>query len=219
MGGNNSGQRPSLYRRGQVVQLRAKGLTLQAIGNRLGVTRQAVHDLLKNSQRTSAWPGLLRSACGKPVGSKPRLFMHANGPVRCLVCLPADASLGQRLKSYRVTAGLTLTELAKRTGIAFQTLSEYERGLAHPEWPNVERLIKAFGVALVDIGKHFLDRPTSDLDFSMLTDSLLARAGIRTIRQLRRCSAQSLQAYGFTPMPLQEVRAKLAEYGLSLAGE
>jgi DNA-directed RNA polymerase alpha subunit len=69
------------------------------------------------------------------------------------------------------------------------------------------------------VGSHFLDRPVSDLGVSLWTDNLLARAGVRTIRQLRARSARTLENSGFTAMPLREVRSKLAEYGLSLAGE
>jgi hypothetical protein len=74
----------------------------------------------------------------------------------------------------------------------------------------------------VDNGRRptgFLDRPVSDLLFSRMTDHLLARAGVRTFRQLRQRSARTLESAGFTATPLQEVRVKLAEYGLSLAGE
>jgi transcriptional regulator with XRE-family HTH domain len=219
MGGKNSGRRADPKRAAEAARLRARGLTLEAVGRELGVTRQAVHDLLKKSKRADAWQGLLCSACGKPLGRSPRLFFHPNGPAFCLVCLPADATFGQRLKSFRLTAGLSQRELAKRTGILSQSLSAYERDQVQPEWPNVEKLIKVFGVALVDMGKHFLDRPVADLGFSQWTDSLLARAGMRSIRHLRNQSAQALERQGFTAMPLREVRARLAEFGLTLAGE
>jgi transcriptional regulator with XRE-family HTH domain len=219
MGGKNSGGRPNVARRIEAARLRAKGLTLEAIGGELGVSRQAVSSLLKRIQHPRVFPGMFCSACGKPLVREPRQFLHNNGLALCLVCLPADASLGQRLKSYRLAAGLTQEEMAERTGIDFQTLSAYERGNALPKWLNVEKLIKTLGVAFVDMGKHFLDRPVGDLFFSPMTDHLLARAGVRTIRQLRQRSAQTLESAGFAAIPLKELRAKLAEYGLSLAGE
>jgi hypothetical protein len=95
----------------------------------------------------------------------------------------------------------------------------FERNRVQPKWPAVEKLIKVFGVALVDVGKHFLDRPVLDLGFSALTGRLLGQAGVRTIGKLLQCSARSLESFGFTATQLQEVRERLAEHGLSLIGK
>ena len=46
MGNANSGRRPDHERHVLVLQLRERGLTLAEIGRRLGVTRQAVANLL-----------------------------------------------------------------------------------------------------------------------------------------------------------------------------
>jgi transcriptional regulator with XRE-family HTH domain len=46
------GRRPDLERRRQVAELRRQGLTLKEIGNRLGITRQAVHQLLDGRERS-----------------------------------------------------------------------------------------------------------------------------------------------------------------------
>jgi transcriptional regulator len=47
MGNKNSGRRPDYERRRQMAALRAQGATLEEIGRRLGVTRQAVSDMLR----------------------------------------------------------------------------------------------------------------------------------------------------------------------------
>jgi hypothetical protein len=47
MGNKNSGRKPNHERRRQVTELREQGFTLGEIGQRLGVTRQAVSDLLR----------------------------------------------------------------------------------------------------------------------------------------------------------------------------
>jgi general stress protein YciG len=45
--GENRGRRPDEARRAEAARLRAEGLTLAEIGRRLGVKRQAVHEILR----------------------------------------------------------------------------------------------------------------------------------------------------------------------------
>lgn len=60
----------------------------------------------------------------------------------------------------------------------------------------------------------------SSLDFSVRVRSCLARMGIRSIGQLVQYSSDDLmEIRGFGQKCLDEVRQKLAEIGLSLAGE
>jgi predicted transcriptional regulator len=47
MGNKNSGRKPNQERRQLVLVLREQGNTLEEIGRRLGVTRQAVSDMLR----------------------------------------------------------------------------------------------------------------------------------------------------------------------------
>jgi hypothetical protein len=47
MGGPGSGPRPDPWRRRRVAELRARGLTLAEIGQRLGLSRQLVHYYLR----------------------------------------------------------------------------------------------------------------------------------------------------------------------------
>jgi DNA-binding transcriptional regulator LsrR (DeoR family) len=55
VGNKNSGRRTNHARLAEMARLRDQGLTLAEIGNRLGVTRQAVHDaLLRLGYRKSA---------------------------------------------------------------------------------------------------------------------------------------------------------------------
>ena len=46
MGGPNSGRRPNLERREKARQLRNQGFTLEAIGSKLGVSKEAVRQML-----------------------------------------------------------------------------------------------------------------------------------------------------------------------------
>jgi DNA invertase Pin-like site-specific DNA recombinase len=54
MGNKNSGRRPDYERRRQIARLRAQGATLEEIGRRLGVTRQAVYDMLRRLRAADA---------------------------------------------------------------------------------------------------------------------------------------------------------------------
>jgi predicted DNA-binding protein YlxM (UPF0122 family) len=54
MGNKNSGRKPNEERRRQMTQLREQGFTLEEIGQRLGVTRQAVFDTLRRLNLTTA---------------------------------------------------------------------------------------------------------------------------------------------------------------------
>jgi Mn-dependent DtxR family transcriptional regulator len=62
MGNKNSGRKPDYERRRQMVRLRAQGATLEEIGRRLGVTRQAVSDMLR--RLAAQGPGSPTKKCG-----------------------------------------------------------------------------------------------------------------------------------------------------------
>lgn len=53
---------------------------------------------------------------------------------------------GERLRSLREAAGVSLSELGRRAGIAYQTIAKYERSENEPTWPTVLTLAKALGV-------------------------------------------------------------------------
>ena len=69
-----------------------------------------------------------------------------NFPVYCLDCLPRDATFGQRLKTPRLSAGLTLAGLERRCGVGRMLLSSYECGRSEPAWQSVAKLIRVLGV-------------------------------------------------------------------------
>ncbi|WP_161957980.1 cupin domain-containing protein [Azospirillum palustre] len=54
--------------------------------------------------------------------------------------------LGQRIRDLRLKAGMTLTDLAKATGVSIGTLSQLERGLVSPTVRTVYTVAAAFGV-------------------------------------------------------------------------
>lgn len=55
--------------------------------------------------------------------------------------------LGQRLSEARAAAGLSLSELARRSGVTRQAISNIEMGLADPTTETVQRLAYALSVS------------------------------------------------------------------------
>lgn len=55
---------------------------------------------------------------------------------------------GQVLKSARRQAGLSQAELARRSGVAQSTISDYERGAQQPSFASLNRLVEAMGLVL-----------------------------------------------------------------------
>ncbi len=138
-----SGRKPNVQRRRQVAELRRAGLTLREIGERLGITHQAVHLLLVPRDRARP-RDVCCAACGKRLdaaGAIPR----DTGRALCVSCLSrrADAPFWQRLKSLRLAAGLTRTDLERRAGLARGKVSEYEDGGAVPRPANFAKLSRA----------------------------------------------------------------------------
>lgn len=57
-----------------------------------------------------------------------------------------STGFGDRLKAIRSAKDVSLSELGRRTGIAYQTIAKYERGENEPTWPTVLKLADALGV-------------------------------------------------------------------------
>ena len=55
------------------------------------------------------------------------------------------------LRSYRKDLGLSLEQLAKKTGISFSTLGYYERGLKSPTLYSLLNLVNFFEFTLNDL--------------------------------------------------------------------
>ena len=136
--------KPNLRRHRQVAELRASGMSHQAIGDGLGISHQRVCQILQRSGTSHHVP-ILCLKC-KTLITEMRMVANNNGPVYCMDCLPPDATFGQRLKARRLAAGLTLEALAKQAGIHFQRIGNYEQGRKQPKWDTLAKLIRVFGV-------------------------------------------------------------------------
>jgi transcriptional regulator with XRE-family HTH domain len=90
--------------------------------------------------------------CQGRIGSGPAGFT-TNAPAYCLTCLARhrDANFGERLKAYRLAAGLTQRDLSEQAGVFVGRLTECESGRSVPQWRTVRKLVDALGLGLVDV--------------------------------------------------------------------
>jgi DNA-binding XRE family transcriptional regulator len=130
-----------------MAKLRATGLSYRKIGQRLGVTRQCIHATLKKSGPVGL-ASIVCCACGRQIG--PRRGVSPD-PVFCLGCLPSDASFGQRLRAYRVAAGLTQRTLAAQVDLNSTSIIGYERGKYLPRTQTLAKLIRVLGIEWLGI--------------------------------------------------------------------
>lgn len=122
------GRPPNHARRRRVAELRGRGLTLREIAGELGVTHQAVSELLTKA-RLPAPRGVPCSLCDKLIPTPAAMAADRPGAL-CLDCLrrTPDASEGQRLLAYRLASGLTRDEVAHLAGLSGAPVWHAERG-------------------------------------------------------------------------------------------
>jgi transcriptional regulator with XRE-family HTH domain len=145
-----SGRKPNLERRGQVLALRDKGLSLNQIARRFGVTKQAIWSLLNSRSQRTAARAVACTGCGTMIVSPGALRRDADSAL-CLACLDArpQAPFAQRLKAVRLAAGLSRAELAARSGVAPGSLRAYEDGGRKPHRRSAARLARVLGAAVL----------------------------------------------------------------------
>jgi len=148
------GRKPNLERWRRVEELRAAGLSLPEIGRCLGITHQAVAAVLRNIRMTRARVRSVACAgCGEPIISAGCLPSD-RGKALCLGCLAQrpEAPFGQRLKAFRLAAGLTKAELGSRCGLPSSALCKYEGQGVTPYIAAALRLVEALDVSLKALG-------------------------------------------------------------------
>jgi transcriptional regulator with XRE-family HTH domain len=139
-----SGRKPNQERRRQAPRLRAEGLTLEEIGNRLGVCRQGAAYLLAPLREP---PAVDCRRCGAALNS-PGATSRDAGKALSLPCVGKcpEASFGERLKAFRLAAGLSQSELARKAGVWPSIIHKYELK-GHRLRPGaLARLARALGV-------------------------------------------------------------------------
>jgi transcriptional regulator with XRE-family HTH domain len=147
-----SGRKADPVRRAKIARLRARGLTFAEIGRRLGVTRQCVQLTLRALQQKRTYR-VACAGCGADIVSDGALPSDAAAAL-CLSCLARhpETDFAERLKAFRLAAGLTKKELAARAGLGYEVLRHYERGSRKPRWPQIVPLVRVLGAGLVTLG-------------------------------------------------------------------
>jgi transcriptional regulator with XRE-family HTH domain len=142
MGGKGSGSRPDTQRRRRAAELRARGLTFAEIGRKMGCTRQAAHQLLRQprAQPPRTPPPLACAGCGAALGPAPG--QRDYDPPLCLPCLAKRprAPFGQRLRAHRIARGLSRAVLGRKAGVGEGTVTVLERGKNRPQPGTLRRL-------------------------------------------------------------------------------
>jgi transcriptional regulator with XRE-family HTH domain len=136
-------------RRHHAIALRDCGLTVHEVAEVLGITRQAVHYLLRQvvpcSIRCRLCQALIHRGPHSLSGRKNVLCLN------CLRRLP-KASFGARLRSARLASGLSMRGLSKASEVKVASLSQYERDKKEPTWSNLFRLMCVLGTRFVVTG-------------------------------------------------------------------
>jgi transcriptional regulator with XRE-family HTH domain len=138
------GRKPNLTRRRLAARLRAQGLTLAEVGRRLGLTPQAAASLLRPLRPT---PAVACFLCGKAIVSAGALPSDA-GQALCLACLEIcpGATHGERLRAFRLAAGLMKIELARKAAMPEMMVRRLEQGRHRPRLITLNRLARALGI-------------------------------------------------------------------------
>jgi transcriptional regulator with XRE-family HTH domain len=135
--------------RRRAAALRSQGSSYSEVGHLLGVSKQRVGQLLRD-----AGPGVRTLVvrcreCGRAVApDRPQGYFHRDA--LCRACLDRPGvTLGERILTYRLAAGLTRVDLALRVGVRFDLVGRFERGQRRPDKRVLRRLAKVLGPGLL----------------------------------------------------------------------
>jgi transcriptional regulator with XRE-family HTH domain len=143
--------RTNMHKRLRAAELRAQGLTLKEIGDRLGVLPSAVSRWLRSPAGGNSAPLPVRCCvCESEIPEAPTTS-RIDRTALCLRCLARrpQTPFGQRLKAFRLAAGLTEAELARRSGVPQTSLSTFELRDREPCWSTLVKLVRVLGVELM----------------------------------------------------------------------
>jgi transcriptional regulator with XRE-family HTH domain len=60
-------------------------------------------------------------------------------------------TVGEKIRMFRIAAGMTQKELADTAGVSIMAISQYERGIRHPKMSMVRKLASALRVKVYDM--------------------------------------------------------------------
>lgn len=88
-----------------------------------------------------------------------------------------NVQIGQKIRAFRLQAGLTQEKLAEEVGITFQQVQKYERGITKVNLVKLQQLAE---VLKVPISSFFNDE--SYTAFQLTENEILLLSGFRKIR-------------------------------------
>ncbi|HET8957078.1 MAG TPA: helix-turn-helix domain-containing protein [Microcella sp.] len=107
------------------------------------------------------------------------------------------ATLGQRIRHYRVEAGLTLDQLGEQVGTAASQLSLIENGRREPRVTLLGDIARALGVTVPELLDETPPTPRAALEIEldrMQRSALYARLGLPSVRASRALGDDVLEA-------------------------
>jgi transcriptional regulator with XRE-family HTH domain len=135
----------------RAAALRRRGLTLDGIAQRLGITPRRAAALLREAGIDPRASEVRCSSCRRVV-ARGAAGLRGNAPTVCVVCLAGTpgVSFGQRLRAYRLAAWLTQRQLADLAGLDAGTVWSYEQDETVPRGPRLARLVAVLGPGLAE---------------------------------------------------------------------
>jgi transcriptional regulator with XRE-family HTH domain len=114
-----------------------------------------------------------------------------------------DSSLGQRLRARRVALGLTLADVAERSGLSLQYISNLERGRGNPTLEAVQALTRALETSVTAlVGDEAVSEPL----VAVLADAPKSLQAFARSRDFTEAVNQLAQAQG---TPSEAMRRRL----------
>ena len=77
-----------------------------------------------------------------------------------------QSNFGERLKTLRTEAGLSISELARQSGVSKQAISNIEKRTRDPNWNTVVKIARVLGVSVgeFDLGQEPAQAEPSDTE-------------------------------------------------------
>jgi len=129
------GQRIGPKERQKIFERANQGLSIREIAEGMGISSQTVRNTLAK--------GLQRCArCGRVID---------RGDV-CPVCsLPEQATVGARLRAFRMAAGVSQLRLALKMGVEVSQLGSWESGQKQPAEHELQLLADTLGITVQEL--------------------------------------------------------------------